>query len=282
MKVLVIGSEGQLGQELKNLSKTSSHDYFFVDRPEIDISQKEAVSAFFEKQKFDYVVNTAAYTAVDLAETEKESAFAVNAKALEYLTSAAKKQNFRLLHFSTDFVFDGKKGSPYLPTDQCQPLNQYGLSKRAGELVCLDSPSSRVIRTSWLYSPFGKNFVKSIRGLIESGRPLKIVSDQKGSPTYAGDLASFVDSCLIQIFEKSAPILHFCNQGDCSWFEFAQEISRQIGGESPIEPISSAEYGAPAHRPADSRLDCRETDQAFDFKRAAWKDSLSKMLKISS
>jgi dTDP-4-dehydrorhamnose reductase len=283
MKVLVTGAGGQLAEEFFKRHPNSPHQYEFVSKAQLDITKPLALQEFFEKHSFDCVLNAAAFTAVDRAETEPELAMEVNAKGPQHLAKLSEIFGFLLIQFSTDFVFDGTETSAYRVDAPTHPLNVYGLSKREGEIASLQlSSRSLVIRTSWLYSCFGKNFVKSIRKMLLDGKTLKIVSDQRGSPTYAENLARWVDENLVHLDrlpDSTVPrIFHFSDEGEISWYEFALQIAKELQLPNPISPISTAEYGAPAKRPPYSRLDISETKKFGNSPLEPWDQALSRML----
>ncbi len=278
-KVLVTGANGQLGQCFQVLSKTFSNiDFTFVCSSELDITNMSDVETFFKNTAFDYCVNCAAYTKVDLAEKQKEQAFLINAEGAKHIAIACKINNVVLIHISTDFVFDGSKADPYLETDIPNPINVYGHSKLKCE-TCIQSILENyfIIRTSWLYSEFGLNFVKTMLKLASEKDHLTIVNDQLGSPTYAKDLAEFITK-IIQSNSRDFGIYNFSNSGETNWFEFAITIFELKNLNTNVSPIASNEYVTFAKRPKFSVLNTTKAEQTFSFKIENWKTSLKKAL----
>ncbi|HLV24123.1 MAG TPA: dTDP-4-dehydrorhamnose reductase [Moheibacter sp.] len=251
-KILVTGANGQLGKCLRDLvSKNPSpkYQFLFMDRSQLDVSKKELVETFFFTNKIDYCVNCAAYTAVDLAETDAENAFKANADAVKYLAEECAEQNATLIHISTDYVFDGTKNEPYLPNDSTNPINVYGKSKREGERWALQKNlKTIVIRTSWVYSQYGKNFYTTMVRLMQERDELSVVSDQIGKPTNANDLAAYIYN-LILSNDTDYGLRHFSGKEQMSWFEFAQKIANENGFTTKINPIPTSQYPTPAKRP---------------------------------
>ena len=245
----------------------------------LDITDSKQVHAELSSYKPDYVINCAAYTAVDLAEDEPDKAIKVNATAVGYLVSACKACDACLIHISTDYVFDGTGSVPYTPSDDCKPLGSYGTSKRLGEIEILSKEiDAFIIRTSWVYSSYGKNFVKTMLRLGSERSELNVVADQFGSPTYAGDLAKAI---LEIVVSKTRPggteIYHYCNQGVCSWNEFAAEIMRVSGLSCEIHPISTVDYPTKAARPGYSVLDTTSFKERFSGTTIPnWKEALER------
>lgn len=282
MKVMVTGKNGQLGSELQVLAGDyPGHSFTFTDVAELDITQPEAVANYFETHNFDALINCAAYTAVDKAEEEPEKAFAVNAEGVATLVAACGKHDIKLIHISTDYVFDGKATRPFKETDRINPLGVYGRSKRKGEEYILASDLQAVIiRTSWLYSSFGNNFVKTMLRLGKERDTIKVVVDQVGSPTYARDLA---DACLkvLEQHEKwtSHPeVYHYANAGRCSWYAFAKAIFKIRGVACEVIPISTEAYPTAAKRPGYSVLDRALFKNKFEIKDSNWELSLRKAI----
>lgn len=270
---LVTGCNGQLGTALQTLLKDKA-DY--IDREELDLTNEEEVKKFFESKNYDFVINCAAYTAVDKAETEQEMAFKVNALAPLYLAKYGKN----IIHISTDYVFDGKSHKPYKEEDQTTPLSIYGKTKREGELNVLDNAQTAIIiRTAWLYSPHGSNFVKTMRKLGFERENLNVVFDQIGSPTNAYDLAQAIVAILSQINQNEKEIFHYTNEGVCSWYDFAIEIMDQSHLTCQVTPIESKEYPTPAPRPCYSVLNKQKIKQRFNITIPHWKESLKQCLK---
>lgn len=286
MNILVTGSNGQLGNQMRILGSKSSHTYVFTDvsMPEgvetvrLDISDYEAVRGFVADNKIDVVVNCAAYTAVDKAEDDRELADLINHVAVDNLARVCAEAQAALIHVSTDYVFKGEKCVPCTETDPTDPLGVYGQTKLAGEEAILRSGCKYVIlRTAWLYSAFGNNFVKTMRRLTAERDSLKVVFDQVGTPTYAGDLADVI----FHIVETSAylshpGIYHYSNEGVCSWYDFAVEICALSGNKCDVQPCHSDEFPSKVKRPHFSVLDKTKLKQTFGLRVPYWKDSLCK------
>jgi dTDP-4-dehydrorhamnose reductase len=283
MNVLITGSKGQLGNELLILSKNfSQHSYFFTDIAEMDICDKTAIEEVVTKNKIDIIINCAAYTAVDKAEQEQQYAFKLNAEAVGNLCEVAQNYKIFLIHTSTDYVFDGRKNGPYLETDKTNPVSVYGKTKCKGEEIIMQHQlPSLIIRTSWLYSSFGNNFVKTILRLSHEKTHINVVSDQIGAPTYARDLAS----AIIQIvssekFPGKPVIYHYANEGKISWYDFALAILEISGSNTPIHPIPAKDYPLPAPRPSNSLFCLDKIKKDFGISIPFWKDSLTDCLEI--
>ncbi|GGW38909.1 dTDP-4-dehydrorhamnose reductase [Arenibacter certesii] len=255
-KILITGANGQLGRSLQNVAKRyPEYDFHFKTSKELDITSKENINKLFAHEKFDYCINCAAYTAVDKAETDQENAFLVNAEAVKYLSEACKAQNAVLIHISTDFVFDGSKTTPYTEEDTPNPINVYGASKLKGEQYVQDILKNYfIIRTSWVYSEYGNNFVKTMLRLGTERDELNVVNDQIGSPTYAGDLAEAIMK-IINLEATNYGIYHYSSEGAISWYDFAKEIFETKGMTIKVNPIPSEAYPTPAKRPAFSVMD---------------------------
>ena len=272
MRVLVTGANGQLGSELKLVA---SADYLFTDIAELNIADEGAVVEFVEQNKIDIIVNCAAYTNVDRAEEEPDVAEQVNTTAVALLARVARRYNARLIHISTDYVFGAEVfDAPIKEGQEPAPLGVYGRTKLLGERLIEESGCDYVIiRTSWLYSTYGKNFVKTILRLAEEREELRVVNDQIGSPTYAKDLASVI----VQICEREgveAGVYHYSNLGEISWYDFAQAIVEIGGTKCRVTPCTTAEYGAKAPRPAYSVLDTSKICKALGCDIPDWRDSL--------
>ena len=278
-KILVTGANGQLGSELRVLSVNSNHEFLFTDVAELDITNREAVDNYVSEHGTDIIVNCAAYTNVDKAEDDTEMADSINHLAVKNLAEVSAKYKLILIHISTDYVFDGSKNTPYLETDATAPLGVYGHTKLDGEKAVTDSGCDYlIIRTSWLYSSFGNNFVKTIRRLTAEKDSLKVVFDQVGTPTYAADLAS----AILEIIEtgkykSNSGIYHFSNEGVCSWYDFAIEIRNLSGNLCDIQPCHSDEFPSKVKRPNFSVLDKTKIKETFGLKIPYWKDSLIKI-----
>jgi dTDP-4-dehydrorhamnose reductase len=278
-KIIVVGSKGQLGNEFQELEKSYPlFQFFFFDVAEMDIVNKELVEKGIADVKPDYLINCAAYTAVDKAETEKELAYSINSDAVRNLAIACTKNGVRFIHISTDYVFDGEAKDPYKEDGIVKPANIYGLSKLKGEEEASSGNKEVIIiRTAWVYSIFGNNFVKTMLRLMKTKPEINVVADQEGSPTYAHDLAV----AIMQIISsgKWVPgIYHFTNEGVTNWFNFAEEIQKLSKLNCIIHPITTEEYPTAAKRPKYSVLDKTKIQQAFGIKLKNWKDSLQECL----
>ncbi|MFP4058942.1 MAG: dTDP-4-dehydrorhamnose reductase [Bacteroidota bacterium] len=272
MKIIVTGGNGQLGTELKIISaKAPRHEFLFTDIEDMDITNPDSIEKSFRNFSPDYIINCAGYTAVDKAEEEPDKAFLINRDAVKKLSEASKKYNARLIHISTDYIFDGKTNQPYSEDQQPHPLSVYGQSKWEGEQEVDITANGAVVRTSWLYSSFGQNFVKTIIRLAEQRDELKIVADQTGTPTYAGDLAEM----LIHLLQHFRPgIFHYSNEGVATWYDFAHEIISLADLQCKIVPISTKEYPLPAPRPHYSVMDKKKVKDYFGLPIPYWRDSL--------
>ena len=271
-KVLVTGANGQLGTELKKLIP----DAIFADINMLDITDLEAVKTFVAGNQIDMIVNCAAYTAVDKAEDEVELAKKVNEDGPRNLALSGAK----VIHVSTDYVFDGLGHKPYTPTDETKPISVYGKTKRAGELAVLDNADTAiVIRTAWLYSTYGNNFVKTMQRLGSEKESLNVVADQVGSPTYAADLAKAITEIIPQVKEGQKGVYHFTNEGVCSWYDFARKIMELSELNCTVNPIPSSAYPTKATRPFYSVLSKESIKQDFGIKIAHWENGLKRCLK---
>ena len=282
MNILVTGSKGQLGKEIEIASKAYTEDhFFFTDIEDLDITQKEAVIKYVENNKIDCIINCAAYTAVDKAEEEEEKAFLINEKAVKNLASAANKAHASLVHISTDYVFNGKRHKPYREGRETNPNSAYGRSKLAGEEAIIQKAfQAAIVRTSWLCSAHGHNFIKTILKYGREREDLKVVFDQVGTPTNATDLASAVLMIAQNMKEiEGTEIFHFSNEGVCSWYDFALEIIEQTKIDCKIYPIVTKDYPLPANRPAYSVLDKRKIKDFLGIEIPHWKDGVKRILK---
>lgn len=273
--VLVTGANGQLGKELQQLEKKwPSFRFLFLSREDLPIHHFELVRNFFKASKPSVLINCAAYTAVDKAEQEPLLARQVNAEAVGVLAAVCAANQCRFIHISTDYVFDGTATSPYKEQDLTAPQSVYGQTKLEGERqALLANPQTLIIRTSWVYSSFGKNFVKTIIRLLQDKPQISVVQDQLGSPTFAADLAN----AILQIISSNnwiPGIYNYSNSGIISWYQFAQEIGKLVGSSTPIKGISTAEYPTPAKRPAWSVLDTSKIVSTYGVTIKDWKESL--------
>ncbi len=285
IRILVTGANGQLGQELQFLSKQHPELHFlFTDVDTLDITKSGQADCFVEKNPVDYIINCAAYTAVDKAEEDRDNAFLLNTVAVDYLVDAAIKTDACLIHISTDYVFDGTKNIPYDEEDAAIPESMYGDTKNEGEkLILYAKVNALIIRTSWLYSTFGNNFVKTMLRLGNERDELKVIFDQVGSPTYARDLASTILEIIrkLKLNKKtqSQEIYHYTNEGVASWYDFATEIFRIKNINCKTNPVDSSEFPTPAKRPHFSVLNKSKIKEDFGLTIPHWADSLREMLK---
>ncbi|WEK35689.1 MAG: dTDP-4-dehydrorhamnose reductase [Candidatus Pseudobacter hemicellulosilyticus] len=279
--VLVTGAYGQLGREMETISRTDTdREYILVDRDDLPIQNAAIVEKFFYQYSPAYCVNAAAYTAVDKAETDAEEAYLINGDAVGLLAAACKQHGTKFVHVSTDYVFDGNSPEPYTETAPVNPMNVYGLSKLKGEALCLmKDPDAIIIRTAWVYSEFGNNFVKTMLRLMKERPSLNVVSDQVGAPTYAADLAAMISRIVTGGPEAWLPgIYHYSNQGRISWYDFAVAIRDLAGLDCTVNPISTDQYPTPAKRPSFSLLDTSKIRSSFNCDIPDWKDSLHRCM----
>src|SRR6187551_1647624 len=284
-KILVTGGNGQLGKELRELSSLHTGlEFVFLSKEDLPIHQFELVRNYFKTVKPAYCINCAAYTAVDKAESEKELAFLINGEAVGVLAAVCQEHDTKFIHISTDYVFNGDAAYPYTENFPTDPINVYGASKLEGEKQAMElNPECIIIRTSWLYSSLGKNFVKTMMQLMSEKDHIKVVKDQLGSPTNAADLAetifNIIGFCHLQIYDWNPGIYNFSNEGVISWYDFAKEIKEITNSPCNIKPISTKEYPTPAKRPAYSVLDKTKIQQTFGVKLKKWEDSLKNCIR---
>ncbi len=281
--ILVTGSNGQLGSELKKIASTlPDYDFIFTTKDELSISDNSLIEKFFLDHKITHCINCAAYTAVDLAENAREEAMLLNGEAVGNLARASWQAGALFLHISTDYVFDGKADKPYKETDQVSPVNYYGSTKRSGEEAAINNnPASIIIRTSWLYSSFGKNFVKTMLRLMKEKDSINVVNDQFGSPTFAADLAKAITTIILNpSVVKFAGIYHYANSGIISWYDFATAIRDLSGLQCKVNPIPTSAFPTPAKRPHYSAMDTGKIHENFSVEILPWKQSLSNCLKL--
>ena len=294
MRILVTGKNGQLGRSIQKIVNTdtkignnqSPNEYIFVGKEDLDLSSESSISHYFNNNKFDIIINCAAYTQVDRAEQEAELANQINHLAVKQLASIASNQQARLIHISTDYVFDGESGKPYTETDTPNPINAYGRTKLAGEkaLQALMPINAIIIRTSWLYSEYGNNFVKTMLRLGRERDELSVVNDQMGSPTYAADLADAILEIIrhnkFRDAGQTTQIYNYSNEGEISWYEFAKEIFKieKIGCE--VNPVTSQQYPTPAKRPRNTLMNKDKIVKVFNIKISNWKSSLNTCMTI--
>jgi dTDP-4-dehydrorhamnose reductase len=282
MHTLVIGANGQLGSSINHLVKQKkiSDRFIFTSKNQLDLSNIDNINAFIKLHKFDLIINCAAYTEVDKAESHEKEANLINHLAVKKIAEFAQNNSIKIIHISTDFVFDGLKNRPYLESDETNPLNIYGKTKLAGEnaILSIMEFDAIIIRTSWLYSEYRNNFVDTILRLSQEKSNLNIVSDQLGAPTYANDLAnvilSIVESEKFQLIKQKSKIYHYSNEGECSWYDFASEIINISGSQCVLRPISSISFAAQAKRPKKVLMSKQKISKEFNLKINFWKDSL--------
>lgn len=275
-KILVLGSNGQLGNCFKKLSSDfdNNFEFNFASSEDLDITDRNAVDNFFDDFKPDFCINAAAYTAVDLAEKESEKAFAVNAEAVRNIAEACKNTKATLIHISTDYVFDGESNISYSEDNFTNPQGVYGASKLKGEELAIDNnPNTIVIRTSWLYSEFNKNFVKTMLNLFTIKDELGIVADQFGQPTNANDLAEAVMK-IIESDPKTFGVFHFSNYPETNWFEFASKIAEFSNSKIKLKAISTEEFPTPAKRPKRSTMALDKIEEVYKVEPIHWEHSL--------
>lgn len=279
-RILVTGANGQLGSELKHIANNyPQFDFLFTDRNILPIDQKAAVDQYFGEHKPDFCINCAAFTAVDKAETDQETAMNINGKAPGFLGAASSKVGARMIHVSTDYVFNGNSSIPYKEDDQTDPVNYYGQTKLEGELNLLESnPDAIIIRTAWVYSEFGNNFVKTMLRLMKERPAISVVNDQVGSPTYARDLAKLI-MVIVEEENWKKGIYHYSNEGEISWYDFALQIRNAAGLQCEVNPVPSSGYPTPARRPSFSLLDKTRIKSAYHVDVPGWKESLAVCLK---
>ncbi len=281
-KILVTGANGQLGCEFRRLGETSPNDYIFTDMAELDITDKVAVERMIEAEQVDIIINCAAYTNVERAEEEADVAERINAHAVENLAQAAAKNDATLFHISTDYVFDGKANTPITEDMPTNPPGVYGRTKLQGEkAITASGCKAIIIRTAWLYSEFGNNFLKTMLRLTSEREHINVVFDQVGTPTYAGDLALAIFSIIEgNHYADQEGIYHFSNEGVCSWYDFAVEIARAVGNTNcRINPCRSKDFPTKARRPAYSVLDKDKIKRTFGIEIPQWRESMFYCLK---
>jgi dTDP-4-dehydrorhamnose reductase len=281
-KILVTGANGQLGSELKKLSKDEQFEFIFTDVNELDITDIQACTVFFDKVKPHFVINCAAFTAVDKAESDKKLAWKINVDAVKNLAISSSLHGSYLIQISTDYVFDGKSSVPYVERDLVAPQSEYGKSKAAAELEALSYHKSLIIRTSWLYSTFGNNFVKTMIRLGKEREFLNVVFDQVGTPTYAEDLASTILKIMGKISADDkkfvAGIFHYSNEGVCSWYDFACAVMKLNGLKCKVYPIETKDYPVPAKRPEFGVLNKTKIKSTYGIDIHHWYSSLERMI----
>jgi len=277
LNILVTGQNGQLGQSLAKIAKDyPQFDFIFLGREQLDLSQPATLANALENIAFDIIINCAAYTAVDKAESEPELADAINHLAVEQLAQICNQRRATLIHISTDYVFDGKNYNPYIETDPVDPQGVYGITKLKGEQAMQAvNPKGAIIRTSWVYSEFGNNFVKTMLRLGAERDSLNVIYDQVGSPTYATDLAQAILALLSQPEQlNQTQVYHYSNEGVCSWYDFAKAIFEMSGTCCKVNPIETKDYPTPAKRPHYSLMNKAKIKQDYLITIPYWRDSL--------
>jgi dTDP-4-dehydrorhamnose reductase len=280
LKIALLGSAGMLGSKTQEVFNRSGHELLTPLRNDLDLSRGDQIENFFKSNSFEVLVNCTGFTKVDACEEKKNvsTALTVNGTAVGTLARCCKTSGCVLVHFSTDYVFDGTKREPYRETDKTSPINVYGQTKLEGEkLIQFEKPFFYLIRTSWVFGPHGSNFVKTIAGLLKTKPKIEVVTDQVGGPTYTGDLAEFI----LEMLDQKAPsgLYHFANDGYTSWNGFAQEIKAIMGIFScEITPVLSEKFVRPAKRPSNSRFDLSKSTQAVGHRPRSWQESLKEYL----
>jgi dTDP-4-dehydrorhamnose reductase len=283
--VVVTGKNGQLGWELMQLSGeyADRFDFLFTDRDQLNLADEQSITQFFKTYQPTYFINCGAYTAVDKAESEQDLAYRINAQAVAQIAHHCSIYKTIFIHFSTDYVFDGNGTAPYQIDTPTNPVNYYGYTKRVGEQLALENHSSTIIiRTSWVYSSHGHNFVKTMLRLMKERDVVKVVSDQRGCPTYAADLAEATMKIISTVQHGSlhAGIFHYSNAGETNWYEFAKAIRDAAGLTCNVEPITTAEYPTPAKRPGYSVMNLTTIAEKYDVVLHHWQDSLQQCLSL--
>jgi len=287
MRILVTGKNGQLGKSIHKAvaNNEQTNEFVFVGREELDLSDRNNITHYFEGNVFDIIINCAAYTTVDKAEEELELANQINHLAVKQLAQIAKKQQAKLIHISTDYVFDGESDKPYTETDETNPINVYGRTKLSGEQALQEvmPTNATIIRTSWVYSEHGNNFVKTMLKLGKERDELNVVSDQKGSPTYATDLANAIlDIVQNKTFKEAkyeTQVYHYSNKGKISWYEFAQEIFHITKIDCKVNSITTNQYPTSVNRPKDTVINKSKIAKVFNINISDWKKSLQACIK---
>ncbi len=281
LNVLVTGSNGQVGSEIKELSANYPYKFIFTTRADIDITNKSSIKEFCQINSIDVIINCAAYTAVDKAQSDEINADLINRKAVKKLALVSSELNIKLIHISTDYVFDGKAYKPYKEDDITNPQSVYGKTKLEGEIELrnINPKNSIIIRTSWVYSYYGNNFVKTMLRLGCEKESLGVIFDQVGTPTYARDLAKAILDIIPQIENDRVEIYNYSNEGVLSWYDFSKEIMKMAKLNCKINPIETKEYPTPATRPHYSLLNKAKIKSKFNIEIPYWKDGLDDCLK---
>lgn len=280
--ILVIGSKGQLGSEIQVLSNSYDYNFFFTGKEELDITNKESLRQYVDLNDINVVINCSAYTAVDKAESDEELANLINHIAVVNLAELVRERGAKLIHVSTDYVFEGRGFKPYLEDEITNPQNVYGKTKLEGEvgLIRINPDNSVIIRTSWVYSSFGSNFVKTMIRLGQERDHIKVIDDQIGSPTYARDLAQTILEMLPKLDHAGVEVFHYNNEGVCSWYDFAKAIMEIKGIKCDVFPQLTKDYPTPAIRPHFSVLNKYKIKETFHISIPYWRDSLRSCLDL--
>lgn len=283
-KILVVGGNGQLGNCIRKIAENyeNKYEFIFTDSQSLDVTNNDQVQGFFYDNKPDFCINASAYTAVDLAEKEPGKAFAVNAEGVANLAEACSDFKTILIHISTDYVFDGETNLDYEEDDFTNPVGVYGQSKLKGEELALDlNPKTIIIRTSWLYSEFNKNFVKTMLNLFSQKDELGIVADQFGQPTNANDLAEAIMT-IIETTNKTFGVFHFSNYPETTWFDFAKKIAEFSKSNIKLNPLTTEQYPTPAKRPKRSTMSLDKIEKVYGIEPKHWENSLEECVEILS
>jgi dTDP-4-dehydrorhamnose reductase len=283
--ILITGANGQLGNELKVVSKNFyGYDFIFTDIDTLDLTNSEQTAGFIKNLRPDWIINCAAYNLVDKAESEPETAMLINSSTVKNITDVIQGTECKFIHLSSDYVYDGKANVPYNEYSLTNPLSAYGKSKLAGEKFALSHQGSMIIRTSWLYSSFGNNFVKTIIKNGKEKESLNVVFDQTGTPTYAADLAEAIMNIVSGVVRNqiamNAGIYNYSNEGTCSWYDFAVEIIKEVKLSCQVNPVRSSEYKSTAQRPAYSVLDKSKIKENYNLSIPHWRSSLKKCINL--
>lgn len=283
--ILITGCDGQLGNELKTVSRSYyGYDFIFTDINTLDITNQEQTSEFIKQNSPDWIINCAAYNLVDKAESEPEKAIIINGTAVKNITEVIKGSECRFIHVSSDYVYDGKSNIPYHENILPDPPSAYGKSKLAGEKYALLHSGSMIIRTSWLYSSFGNNFVKTILRRAAEKETLNVVFDQTGTPTYAADLADAIMGIISGVIRNqmamTSGIFNYSNEGVCTWYDFASEIVKESGLTCKIQPVLSKDFHQVAQRPSYSVMDKSKIKESYGLSIPHWRTSLLKCMKL--
>ena len=279
LKILVTGAGGQLGKSIKDIAPFYPRfEFVFLSKQHMPVEQKDKTEAVFDAVRPQFCINCAAYTAVDKAESEKENAFLINADGVKILADACETYQSKFIHISTDYVFNGQSSVPYKEDAGIDPINIYGASKARGEVLAMAcNPETIIMRTSWVYSEHGSNFVKTMMRLMKEKKELNIVNDQVGSPTYANDLSR----AIMRIVNSKLwlpGIYHYCNEGNISWYDFAMAIKEMTGANCILHPVPATAYPTPAKRPSFSLLDTSKIRETYGVNIPLWKESLMKCI----